>query len=263
MLLLVVAALALLVVAAGDAVWTEDVYLLAILIGTALLHMQLASTGWFYRYEAYLLILGAAVFGVIAADRLPPLRDWARGAAARPRLAAMVVLLAVASFPFASRGLNAWRNTPTAASNIYSQQYQMGLFADRFYQDRTIAINDIGAVGYLSGVRMLDIFGLANLDVARLKRDGAYRAPAIASLAVREDAAIAMVYASWLNEYGGIPAGWEKVGEWGVQDNVVLGENAVSFYAVKASERARLVENLRAFGPHLPPRVVQAGDYTR
>jgi hypothetical protein len=263
MMLLVVVALALLVVAAGAVVWTEDVYLLAILIGTTLLHMQLASTGWFYRYEAYLLILGAAVFGVIAADWLPPIRDWARGAGARPRLAAVVVLLAVASFPFASRGLNAWRNTPTAAANIYSQQYQMGLFAERFYADLTIAVNDIGAVGYLADVKMLDIFGLANLDIARLKRSGTYNSRAIASLADRDDVAIAMVYASWLDQYGGIPPGWDKVGEWGVPDNVVLGDSIVSFFAVKKSERTRLIENLRAFGPQLPPRVVQAGEYMR
>jgi hypothetical protein len=262
-LLLVVAALALLVVVTADLLWSDDIFLLTILIGTTLLHMQLARAGWFYRYEAYQLVLGAAVFGVIAADRLPPLDAWFHGAAAVPRAVAVAALIAVAGFPFASRGLNAWRNTPTAAANIYSQQYQMGLFADLFYQGQTIALNDIGAVGYLGDARLFDIFGLANVDIARLKRDGRYQPAEIASLADRQGAAIAMVYPSWLNESGGVPAGWTKVGEWGVRDNVVLGENAVSFYAVEADQQRLLTGNLRRFAPLLPASVIQGGEYTR
>ena len=262
-LLLVVAALALLVVVTADLVWSDDIFLLTILIGTTLLHMQLARAGWFYRYEAYQLVLGAAVFGVIAADRLPPLDAWFHGSAAVPRAVAVAALIAVAGFPFASRGLNAWRNTPTAAANIYSQQYQMGLFADRFYQGQTIALNDIGAVGYLGEARLFDIFGLASVDIARLKRDGRYQSAEIASLADRQGAAIAMVYPSWLNEHGGVPTAWTKVGEWGVRDNVVLGGNAVSFYAVRDDQRRLLTGNLRRFAPLLPPGVIQGGEYTR
>jgi hypothetical protein len=225
--------------------------------------MQLARAGWFYRYEAYLLILGAAVFGGIAAERLPPLREWTRGVDAVPRSAVLFVLLAVAGFPFMSRGVNAFRNTPVAAENIYLQQYQMGLFVDRFYRQRSVAVNDIGAVGYLADVRLLDIYGLANLDIARLKRTGRHRSQDVADLAAREGTGIAMIYPSWLAEYGGVPFGWTKVGEWGVRDNVVLGENAVSFYAIRDDERMPLVENLRRFSVLLPPAVVQAGEYTR
>jgi hypothetical protein len=225
--------------------------------------MQLARAGWFYRYEAYLLVLGVAVFGVIAADRLPSWREWTRQTAALPRSIAALLLIAVAGFPFASRALNGLRNAPAAASNIYSQQYQMGLFVDRFYRGQSVAINDIGAVGYLTDARLLDVYGLANLDIARLKRTGRYRSQDLADMAARQGTAIAIVYPSWLNEYGGVPKGWTKVGQWGVRDNVVLGETAVSFYAVKDGERVPLVENLRRFAAFLPPAVVQGGEYTR
>jgi hypothetical protein len=260
---LVVAALALLLVVMDDAAWNEDVFLLAILIGTSLLHVQLARAGWFYRYEAYLLVLGVAVFGVIAADRLPSWREWTRQTAALPRSIAALLLIAVAGVPFASRAVNGLRNAPAAASNIYSQQYQMGLFVDRFYRGQSVAINDIGAVGYLTDGRLLDVYGLANLDIARLKRTGRYRSQDLADMAARQGTAIAIVYPSWLNEYGGVPQGWTKVGQWGVRDNVVLGETAVSFYAVKDGERVPLVENLRRFAAFLPPAVVQGGEYTR
>jgi hypothetical protein len=263
MLLIVVAALALLLVATTAPVWNEDVFLLTILIGTSLLHMQLARAGWFYRYEAYLLVLGAAVFGVIAANRLPSFRTWARGSAVLPRLAGVATLFVVAGFPFVSRGVNALRTAPTAASNIYRQQYQVGLFLDRFYTGRSVAVNDIGAVAYLADVKLFDIFGLASLEIAQLKRAGRYESRELAAFALRHDTEIAIVYPSWLGEYGGVPAGWTKVGEWGVADNVVLGENAVSFYAVKADQRPRLVENLRRFAPGLPGAVRQAGEYTK
>ncbi len=262
-LLLVIAASTLLIVVSGAISRHEDMFLLTLLIGTALLHMQLARAGWFYRYEAYLLVFGAAVFGFIAAGRLPPVRTWARGAGAWPRLSGAFVLLVVAGFPFASRALNGLRNVPAAASNIYQQQYQMGLFLDRFYQGHTVALNDIGAVDYLADVKLFDIFGLANIEIANLKRSGGYDSRAIAASATRQGTEIAMIYQSWLGEYGGVPAGWTKVGEWGVHDNIVLGENVVSFYAVEDEERAHLVENLRRFSRELPPGVTQAGEYTR
>ena len=86
----------------------------------------------------------------------------------------VVALLAVAGFPFVSRAVNGFRDTPKAAENIYSQQYQMGLFVKRFYAEQSLAVNDIGAVGYLADAKLLDIYGLASLDVARLKRTGRY-----------------------------------------------------------------------------------------
>jgi hypothetical protein len=72
-----------------------------------------------------------------------------------------------------------------------------------------------------------------------------------------------MVYPTWLNEYGGVPWEWTKVGEWGVRDNVVLGENAVSFYAIRPAARPLLIDNLRRFSPLLPVGVIQAGEYLR
>jgi hypothetical protein len=260
-LIMVVAALTLLVVVSSEVVWGEDVYLLTILAGASLLHMQLARSGWFYRYEAYLLVLGAAVFGAVAARRLPSIHEWTRSAAMWPRSLALAVLVAVAGFPFASRGLNAFRNTPTAAENIYFQQYQMGLFAARYYAGQSVAVNDIGAVGFLGDAELLDVYGLASVDVATLKRSGRQWSQDLGALAARQHARVAMIYPSWLNESGGVPAGWTKVGEWGVHDNVVLGENAVSFYSVSADERPTLLDNLRRFAPVLPAGVVQAGEY--
>jgi hypothetical protein len=259
-LLLVVLALILLLIVTTDIVWTDTVYLLVVLVGTALLHMQLAAAGWFYRYEAYLIVLGVAVFGAVAADRLSGMAmTWAR--ASSVRAAVVAILLVVAGFPFASRALNGWRNIPTASSNIYQQQYQMGLFLDRFYRGRSVALNDIGAASYLTDFHLLDIYGLANLDIVRMRRARRYASAEIGASATRQATEVAIIYPSWLGEYGGVPSGWTRVGQWGVRDNVVLGENALAFYAVHDDERSRLAANLRQFASALPAPVLQSGAY--
>ena len=261
MLVLVVAALTLLVVVTAGPMWDEDVHLLTILAGTTLLHMQFARAGWFYRYEAYLVTLGVAVFGAVAARRLPRPLLSVRPAAFR--VAVAVARFAVAGVPFVSRGVNAWRNIPAAASNIYHQQYQMGLFLDRFYRGGSVAVNDIGAVSFLADIHLLDIFGLANLDILRLRRAQRYDSSAIAASAAREHVDLAIVYPSWLGEYGGVPRQWIQIGQWIVRDNVVLGANAVAFYAVREGERGPLTAHLQQFFTELPPEVTQTGVYVR
>ena len=74
---------------------------------------------------------------------------------------------------------------------------------------------------------------------------------------------VAIVYDPWFAQYGGLPASWHKVGEWGVADNVILGGSAVSFYTLRPTETAAMMRDLKEFGPNLPPGVEQRGEYTK
>src|SRR5205085_3426629 len=206
--------------------------------GAALLHLQVASTGWLFRYEAYLLMLGIAALGAIAATWS---RSITRHASFSQRVIACV-LLAIAGFPFVSRGWSALGSVSQATSNIYHQQYQMALFLARFYSGRTVALNDIGVVDFLADVRLFDIYGLGSLAPARLRLQGSYRAATIAALAAAQGVEIAVIYPAWLGDYGGIPATWTNIGEWEVHDNIILGGNVVSFYAVSPAEKMPLAE---------------------
>jgi len=181
---------------------------------------------------------------------------WAR--ASSVRAAVVAVLLVVAGFPFASRALNGWRNIPTASSNIYQQQYQMGLFLDRFYRGRSVALNDIGAASYLTDFHLLDIYGLANLDIVRMRRARRYASAEIGASATRQAAEVAINLSELAWRIWRVPSGWTRVGQWGVRDNVVLGENALAFYAVHDDERSRLAANLRQFASALPAPVLQS-----
>jgi hypothetical protein len=224
-----------------------------IFAGSVLLHMQFARAGWFFRYEAYLMVCGLVIAAMLAQGV-----SWATMLPARRPLFAVAALVALAliALPIARRSYTALHLVPGAAANIFEQQYQVAAFLDEHYAGRRIAVNDVGAIGYFADVRLFDIYGLASSEIAALKRRGEYDSQKVGELAARDGVAIAVIYPSWLAEYGGIPAGWEKAGAWGVSDNLVLGETAASFYAV-GTPRDELSEQLRAYAGRLPSTVVQ------
>jgi len=151
---------------------------------------------------------------------------------------------------------------PQCTNNIFEQQYQMGSFVKEYYQGSSVALNDVGAVNFLADIDCLDLWGLANRDVTRLKRDHNYHTRDIAVLARQAGTRMAMIYDEWYaGQVGGVPAEWLRVGQWTIPDNVILGEATVSIYALDNSEVPRLIQSLREFAPKLPRDVIQSGPY--
>jgi hypothetical protein len=227
--------------------------LLVAFLGTSILHLQYARTGWFYRYEAYLV-----AFGVVAsAAALDGLADRIR-----PR-GLLAALASAAALVCAVRGVRAHLETPGAVANIYEQQIQMGRFLARFYPGQGVAANDIGAMCFLADLRVLDLWGLASRDVAEAKLTGTYSTARIGELARAQAVRVAVLYEHWLDAAGGVPKEWVRAGRWRVASNVVLGDRTVAFYAVDPAEAGPLDSHLRAFAVELPPGVEQLGAYTR
>jgi hypothetical protein len=227
--------------------------LLIVFIGAALLHLQYARTGWFYRYEAYLVALGI-VAAAVALDGL--------GDRVRPRWLPAALASAVA-LVCAVRGVRAHVETPRAVGNIYEQQIQMGRFLARYYPGASVAANDIGAIDWLADLRVLDLWGLASREVAEAKLTGRYTTVGIVELARSRGVRVAVIYERWLDSAGGVPPEWVRAGRWRVASNVVLGDRTVAFYGVDTAEAAALADRLRAFAPELPAGVAQLGSYTR
>ena len=234
-----------------------------LVLGGVLLHLQFAQTGWFFRYEAYLM--GAGVFAFAwalpAILRAPRGADPARHSPVREVGAWLLVALVAA--PMASRAVSAYRQIPTAAMNVYEQQVQMAAFVHEAYGGQGIALNDIGAVTFFSDIHCLDLVGLANLEVLRAKRAGRADSRFLEGMAERSRSRIAIVYDRWFETYvpGGVPRAWTRVGLWRFRDNIACYSDSVSFYAVRSDEVAPLVEHLRAFAPRLPVNVAQSGAY--
>jgi hypothetical protein len=232
--------------------------LLALYVVTALLHLLLARIGEFYRYEAYLVVLGIVAVTISIAElqsevlSLNPIR----------RVTSISLAVLVGFSLLAFRGINALRITVRATTNIYEQQYQMGMFLREFYDGASIAANDIGAINYLADIQCTDLFGLANMEVAELKRRNAYTTQNIFDLTKKRKVKAAIIYDRWLSGFGGVPPQWVKIGTWTISNNVVCGEATVAFYAVDPGEEKSLTEAIKSFSSHLPPQVVQTGLWT-
>lgn len=255
--LLVLLAAALVLALRTAAVTTTATALTGIFVGATLLHLQFAKTGWFFRYEAYLLMLGLVVVGSAAGSWVQDLRARAVGAPGWLRLAVATLLIAIVGAPIAVRSVRAFLSTPAFTKITYDQQVQMGRFLADTYSGRTIVVNDIGAVNFFADIEIVDLVGLASMDVARLRRRGE-PGPWIEPL-VGKRADIAIVYDSWLKENGGVTEAWQKAGEW----SGAVPNSTVAFYAIGTEHVEQLHANLKAFTASLPPDVVASGAFLR
>jgi len=235
--------------ARDDAQW-----MLGIFVALTLLHTQFAQPEafWFFRYEAYLIVLGGVVVARVLGEWLSSVGDHASNVTGAIQFGA-VLLFALS--PLSDRAAKALVNIPQATTNIYEQQYQMGLFLARFYEGRSIALNDIGAASFLGRIDCVDLAGLADMDVAEHLLGGLYESEDVRDIADDKDVRIAIVYDSWFGNR--IPASWRRAATWTIQNNVVLGSNTVTFYAVKPEELGPLRVHLNEFSRELPSTVVQ------
>jgi hypothetical protein len=214
-----------------------------------LMHACLVKLEWFYRYEAALMALGILALGWVlsrAANRailLKPLLASAAGTV-------FVVLLAL---PLASRALSAVVATPRAMRNVFDQQYQMATFFRGAYAGDAIAVNDIGAIAWLSTSRILDVYGLATQEVADLKRQRQWDRDRLQAVAAREQVKAVAMYERVLAPL--IPTTWTLVGEWRIAGNVAVSEDTVGFYAPTPGDVSRLRTALDAYAPRLPRSV--------
>jgi hypothetical protein len=241
--------------------WNQDLCLLMIFLGASILHLVFAAVGWFYRYEAYLVALG-----ILANGRLlwKAFAAWANsesrhGLRYGMAVGVLPVLLVATLYATIKRGTTALRETPQVTTNIYDQQYQMARFLRDHYQGTTVAANDVGAINVLADIKCLDVFGLANMTVAKAKLENTYTARQIYELGKDSNAQIAIVYDEWLEAYGGAPAQWTWVGEWRIRDNLICASDRVQFYAVNPAEAVNLAANLENFSTGLPPGVTGRG----
>jgi hypothetical protein len=238
--------------------WKDGEIMIIIFIATALLHMQFARIGWFFRYEAYLVALGVFVLSIGMRKYLPEKFPLMIRRSLMLKYVATALFILIVLPPLVKRGRNSLKWTPQATTNIYEQQYQMGSFLKEFYRGKSITANDIGAINYLADIECIDLCGLANLELAKLRREGRHGAQQIWSLAKQRNVKIAIVYDHAFQ----IPLQWDKVGKWKISNNIVCDGNTVSFYAVDSSETDNLIKNLKTFSSRLPKSVMQLGEYT-
>lgn len=245
--------------------WWEHAYgrrpdatnlLLIVVLSAMALHLQFAKTGWFYRYEAYLVTLAIVALsircGTLSNTRgVRPFRQqsWSSKVS-------FVALMSVLLLPLVQRATAAHFKTVQATRNIYQQQYQMGRFLHRYYEGQPVAANDVGAVNYLARIRCLDLWGLGSREILRHKIDGSYTTTVIRDQVREHGVHVVVVYTSWFQGKSSLPDEWVLAGTWTIPNNVVCGSDTVSFFAIEPSDAGRLLAQLRLFSAELPKGVV-------
>ena len=237
----------------------ETVYFLIITVAAGTLHTLLSKTGVFFRYEAYVVAL--SVVGLAAACdegalKLLAPEPGARASLGQAFLGAAALVLCLAPL---SRGAKGLLTAVQASHNIYDQQYQTARFLNRYYQDKGVALNDIGAPSYFAEFRLVDVFGLATIEVARDRHEGRYTTGALRQICAKNGARVAIVYDSWfsggLSGVPSLPGQWKKEGQWTIPDNLVCGNKTISFYGLDPLAAKELRAHILEFEPILPPDV--------
>jgi hypothetical protein len=223
-------------------------YILFLLAVCCLLQISLAGIGWFYRYEAYLVLCSVVILCVLGYKYKV---DIVSRMKRHPLASGFVVALLV--LPLLLRTGEACWMAPKACANIYDQQYQMAQFLARYYDNTVVAVNDIGAVSYYKRERNLDLFGLANIKVARRKKNNDCTPGFLDSLSRAEGAKIAVIFDSWFSD--SLLHRWDKIASWKIPNNVICGDSVVSFYAIDSSESGGLRRALLEYAPRLPSGV--------
>lgn len=233
--------------------WHPTAVMLAMFVGIALMHLQYSQprSFWLYRYEAYVVASGIMVVAAALFTGRWFTFERIYAAARLPGTVALGALLFLS--PLTERAMKSPSRAVVGTQNIYEQQYQMGLFLREYYAEAPVALNDIGAPTFLADIRLLDLVGLASVDIARLRRAQAFSSLTLDDVARDQQIRVAVVYDHWFP--GGMPRRWLRAGTWTIENAVVVGGDTVAFYAVDRGEYSSLVAHLQEFAPRLPPGV--------
>lgn len=223
--------------------------ILVILIACSIFHLAFMRYSSIPRYEGYIVgcsvIVCSMLFFRYAQKVLPQ----------NTATSQCLVFFAIAFtlVPLILRSWNSFDRVVPQATSIFDQPYQMGLFVHKYYDQEAVAINDIGAVPYLTEGKKLDILGLGNNEIAKSILNNKFTSHLLDSLSKEKSVKIAIVY-----DYNLLPLeqNWKKIASWYIPYKDNGPNDSVSFYAVTNSEAPRLLDNLKQYQHYLSRRII-------
>ena len=216
------------------------------------MHLVFARTGWLGRYEAWLI----AMLAVMLAPTAQRLFERAREGRWMLRFILPIALLLFGLFPVRERVASTLFQANRGSTNIYEQQVQMARFLAEYRTGESIALNDIGAVGYFSGVDVVDLWGLSDVDIAERRLAGHLNPIEVDWAAQTRGVEVVAMYGVRARRDRG-RARWtgcpSRSG--GSAATPCAVRPALSWYATSAEDEPRLRSELEAWSAQLPPTV--------
>jgi hypothetical protein len=218
-------------------------------LGISLIHFILARYNHVYRYEAYLMALAWVAFWKTTCQTKVTVGFISLKQILISSPTQSLLYLALIFSPL-YRSIDSYVVGTRAMVNIYDQQVQMARFIRSYYNDDTIGAIDIGAVAYYSDAKVLDLWGLADLDIAWLKLKNNYTSEGINQICKAKNMSIAIGYGNLMKH-----PDWKKVESWVMPHNVVCSRDTIDFYAFTPNSRSELIQNLKHFHSELPKTI--------
>lgn len=219
-------------------------YMLIFIWVTEILHLCFAKTGWFYRYEAYIISIGLIAILIELIQFYSLIGDKIT-----KELSIAVVFLIFIFIPFFLRGFDSIFRNFGATKNIYDQNYQIGQFIHRYYDSTNIVINDLGATTFFSQGFKIDVLGLGNNEIARSIVNEGDVLNIVRDEVNKKNGKIAILSDAFPKEYY---SGWTKVATWHISDAYTAASLNIIFYAIDSTYIYGLRKNIEDFSSKLP-----------
>ena len=139
----------------------------------------------------------------------------------------IIFILIILSVLITFRNINI---TSQAINNIYEQQIQTSNFINEFSKNEVVALNDIGAVSYYSNSKIIDLCGLSDKNVFKMKINKIYDKNFLMTYCDSNNTKLIIIYESWFDKM--IPDKWQLIGKMFIKNNYICGDDNISFYIV-------------------------------
>lgn len=192
------------------------------LLLTFMAHLSSAGIGWFFRYEAYLLVC----LSLMAAMTL---REYTKSWKSIP-----ILTLIILALPMLYRSYIGISRSFTMPVSIGNTQVKQGMFlADNYGKNNVWALGDIGAPAYYSDVKIVDLNGLASADMAQLILKDGLDKDDIQTVCKENSVEYAIIYGEWAEL---MPADLTKVAADTTLNTTHYTEWIFDFYSVPEKE---------------------------
>jgi hypothetical protein len=217
----------------------QKLELVLLLVIPALLYFAAGKTGWFGRYETF-IVAYLVIFGIHTLRPSPADRRASQLGNSAPWVG-LICLGMAASFPTL---VECTLRTPQGAKNIWQQQQVMAQLAKELGEP--VAVNDLGLVALRSGQPVLDLWGLGSYDALVARRaEGAASSLWIQQVMNKHDVRYAFVYDRW---FPNTPDNWIKVGELILPNKrVTPADDRVALYATSTASADKLRQALERY----------------
>lgn len=222
---------------------------LVIILIISILHLIFANYGHIYRYEAYLMAMTWIFFvrALVANGQVQSLQAiWAHLKKSKETILLLFILLTGPMY----RAVQGYSMVIRGMVNIQEQQVTISKFIGKFYDGKTIAALDIGALAYFTHCKIVDLWGLSTLETAKLKLNRNYTFAALDSVCKEKNVDLVLYYGERPKDFF-----WFEAGRFKIRDNKVCSDDEIEIMTLKKELVGPVQEKLQAFRKTLPPRI--------